>query len=57
MGKSEGREENWHGHVTCLSVRSDFRRSGMAGKLMSSLEKISEAYVYIFTFSIIQLNQ
>lgn len=44
MAKAEGRDENWHGHVTCLTVRSDFRRAGMAGKLMKFLEDISEAY-------------
>jgi len=43
MGKSEGREENWHGHVTCLSIRSDYRGSGMAKKLMTYLEQVSEA--------------
>jgi len=43
MGKAEGRDENWHGHVTCLTIRPDYRRRGMAGLLMTFLENISEA--------------
>lgn len=42
MGKAEGMGEQWHGHVTCLSVDPAFRRLGLAGKLMHGLEEISE---------------
>lgn len=42
MGKAEGKEENWHGHVTALSVAPEFRRLGLGGHMMGSLEKISE---------------
>ncbi len=42
MGKAEGREENWHGHVTALTVAPEYRRLGLAGRLMNSLEEISE---------------
>ncbi|XP_048579497.1 N-alpha-acetyltransferase 20 isoform X2 [Nematostella vectensis] len=44
MGKAEGSEaqEQWHGHVTAVSVAPEFRRLGLAAKLMSSLENISE---------------
>ena len=44
MGKAEGavQNEQWHGHVTALSVSPQFRRLGLAGKLMSELERISE---------------
>lgn len=44
MGKAEGAHANeqWHGHVTCLSVAPEFRRLGMAAKLMKGLEEISE---------------
>jgi len=42
MGKAEGMGEQWHGHVTCLSVAPEFRRLGLAGKLMNGLEEISE---------------
>jgi len=44
MGKAEGQlaNEQWHGHVTCLSVSPEFRRLGLAANLMSGLEEISE---------------
>ena len=29
MGKAEGLEENWHGHVTALTVAPEFRRIGL----------------------------
>ncbi|XP_047138758.1 N-alpha-acetyltransferase 20 isoform X1 [Hydra vulgaris] len=44
MGKAEGHlaTEQWHGHVTCLSVSPEFRRLGLAASLMRGLEDISE---------------
>lgn len=42
MGKAEGREELWHGHVTAVTVAPEYRRLGLAGMLMKSLEDISE---------------
>jgi ribosomal protein S18 acetylase RimI-like enzyme len=30
MGKAEGMGENWHGHVTALTVAPEFRRIGLA---------------------------
>lgn len=45
MGKSEGRNDQWHGHVTALSIAPEFRRIGLAGRLMEGLEQISEEYV------------
>jgi len=42
MGKAEGKEENWHGHVTAVSVGSTYRRLGLARKLMTILEDVSE---------------
>lgn len=42
MGKGEGSAENWHGHVTALTVAPEYRRLGLAAKLMHSLEDISE---------------
>ncbi|XP_022264788.1 N-alpha-acetyltransferase 20 isoform X3 [Canis lupus baileyi] len=46
MGKAEGSvaREEWHGHVTALSVAPEFRRLGLAAKLMELLEEISERY-------------
>lgn len=42
MGKTEGLRENWHGHVTCLTVSPDYRRLGLAALLMNFLEDVSE---------------
>eukprot|EP01119_Soliformovum_irregulare_P018615 TRINITY_DN5752_c0_g1_i1.p1 TRINITY_DN5752_c0_g1~~TRINITY_DN5752_c0_g1_i1.p1 ORF type:complete len:173 (-),score=18.92 TRINITY_DN5752_c0_g1_i1:211-729(-) len=42
MGKAEGEGENWHGHVTAVTVASEYRRLGLAGKLMHILEEMSE---------------
>jgi len=48
MGKAEGSvaREEWHGHVTALSVAPEFRRLGLAAKLMEMLEEISERSVH-----------
>ena len=58
MGKSEGQNENWHGHVTAVTVGPQYRRlgmtsslstltntvfSGLANKLMQGLEELSDA--------------
>lgn len=47
MGKAEGSvaREEWHGHVTAVSVAPEFRRLGLAAKLMEMLEEISERFV------------
>jgi len=45
MGKAEGSADTWHGHVTALTVAPEYRRLGLAAKLMQSLEDISEKYV------------
>lgn len=42
MGKAEGVQENWHGHVTALTVAPEYRKLGVAAMLMSGLEYISE---------------
>jgi len=42
MGKAEGRATNWHGHVTAVTVAPEFRRLGLAGKLMDTLERVSD---------------
>ena len=50
MGKAKGQAENWHGHVTALTVAPEFRRLGLAGRLMQSLEEISERYIIASNF-------
>ena len=42
MGKSEGEGEDWHGHVTAITVAPEFRRLGTSTILMNQLEAISE---------------
>lgn len=42
MGKAEGHQDNWHGHVTALTVGPEYRRLGLAAKLMNILEETSE---------------
>jgi len=44
MAKVEGSKENWHGHVTCLSVAPEFRRQGASKELMNVFEKTSELF-------------
>ncbi|EIE19634.1 catalytic subunit of N-acetyltransferase [Coccomyxa subellipsoidea C-169] len=41
LGKVEGEDENWHGHVTALTVAPDFRRQGLARNLMDLLESVT----------------
>lgn len=45
MGKAEGREENWHGHVTAVTVAPQYRRLKLAAKMMKGLEEISERFI------------
>eukprot|EP00747_Dinoflagellata_sp_TGD_P088379 gnl/TRDRNA2_/TRDRNA2_163979_c0_seq1.p1 gnl/TRDRNA2_/TRDRNA2_163979_c0~~gnl/TRDRNA2_/TRDRNA2_163979_c0_seq1.p1 ORF type:complete len:174 (+),score=32.16 gnl/TRDRNA2_/TRDRNA2_163979_c0_seq1:66-587(+) len=42
IGKVEGHGEEWHGHVSAISVAPEFRRTGVANRLMEYLEDVSE---------------
>lgn len=42
MGKAEGHGENWHGHITALTVSPNYRRLGLAAMLIKFLEDVSE---------------
>ncbi|KAJ2896475.1 N-acetyltransferase [Coemansia aciculifera] len=42
MGKVEGTDEEWHGHVTALTVAPECRRLGLGRGLMDVLEDASE---------------
>lgn len=46
MGKSEGSvaQETWHGHVTALTVAPEYRRLGLAAKMMNILEEVSDRF-------------
>lgn len=59
MGKAEGHGENWHGHVTALTVSPDYRRLRLAAKLMNFLENVSEKYRFLYHkiyFKFLQLS-
>ncbi len=61
MGKAEGphgwseqdskKEKKWHGHVTAVTVAPDFRRLGIATKLMDILELVTEKKYAYFVIS------
>lgn len=40
IGKSEGEEEDWHGHYSAVSVSPQHRRLGLASRLMDCLEEL-----------------
>lgn len=42
IAKSEGLGKSWHGHVTALSVAPEYRRMGLASRLMLGFEDTSE---------------
>eukprot|EP00949_MAST-11_sp_MAST-11-sp1_P000468 g468.t1 len=42
IGKAEGEGENWHGHVSAVTVAPSFRRMGFAARLMKHLEDVSQ---------------
>ena len=44
MGKAEGHADNWHGHVTAVSVAPEYRKLGLAAQLMNTLEDVSERW-------------
>eukprot|EP01129_Flabellula_baltica_P005112 TRINITY_DN1824_c0_g1_i1.p1 TRINITY_DN1824_c0_g1~~TRINITY_DN1824_c0_g1_i1.p1 ORF type:complete len:190 (+),score=42.22 TRINITY_DN1824_c0_g1_i1:1-570(+) len=42
LGKAEGVGADWHGHVTAVTVAPEFRRIGLAQKLMRTLEDVTD---------------
>jgi len=42
IGKAEGASLEWHGHVTALTVAPEYRRLGLARKMMNLLEMVSD---------------
>ena len=42
IGKIEGKNTNWHGHVSAVTVAPEARRLGLAGRLMEYLENVSD---------------
>lgn len=42
IGKAEGADKEWHGHVSAVTVGPTFRRLGLATKLMNVCESLSQ---------------
>ncbi|KAF8904655.1 N-acetyltransferase [Mucidula mucida] len=42
IGKAEGSNAEWHGHVTAISVAPEYRRLSLARKMMTLLEMVSD---------------
>ncbi|KAJ7096617.1 N-acetyltransferase [Mycena belliarum] len=42
LGKAEGREQEWHGHITVLTVAPEYRRLHLASALVALLERVSD---------------
>ncbi|KAG6860104.1 hypothetical protein C0995_015715 [Termitomyces sp. Mi166 len=42
IGKAEGSNSEWHGHVTAITVAPEYRRLGLARKMMGLLEMVSD---------------
>jgi len=42
LGKAEGPGTDWHGHVTAITVASEYRRLSLAKNMMRELERISD---------------
>lgn len=42
LGKAEGHGQEWHGHVTALTVAPEYRRLSLARKMMNLLEMVSD---------------
>lgn len=42
IGKTEGSDSDWHGHVSAVTVAPSYRRLGLASKLMDFIEALSQ---------------
>lgn len=43
MAKTEGKVQDWHTHITAVTVAPEFRRISLASKLCTTLEAITDA--------------
>eukprot|EP00494_Astrolonche_serrata_P001794 UN01800 len=41
INKAEGDKENWHGHISAVTVAPQFRRLKLASRLMDDMEHIT----------------
>lgn len=44
LAKVEGQDEEWHGHVSAVTVAPSYRRTGLASLLMDELERVCDAF-------------
>lgn len=42
FGKAEGNQQDWHGHITILTVAPEYRRLRLASALIALLERVSD---------------
>ncbi|KAL3235107.1 hypothetical protein RNJ44_02895 [Nakaseomyces bracarensis] len=42
MSKTEGKGQDWHSHITAVTVAPEFRRISLASKLCNTLEAITD---------------
>ena len=55
LGKVEGKGDMWHGHVTAVTIAPEYRRLGLAKRLMDSLEHVSDN-MYANTVSLVLIG-
>jgi len=48
LGKAEGHGNDWHGHVTALTVAPEYRRLHLGRTMMDLLERISDQVYHGF---------
>ncbi|KAF8582675.1 acyl-CoA N-acyltransferase [Ramaria rubella] len=48
LGKAEGQGNDWHGHVTALTVAPEYRRIYLGRNMMDLLERISDQVYHGF---------
>ncbi|KAJ7599221.1 N-acetyltransferase [Mycena floridula] len=57
LGKAEGVDANWHGHVTAITVAPEYRRLSLGRKMMNLLELVSdESYQGFFVDLYVRCN-
>lgn len=42
MSKTEGKDKDWHAHVTAVTVAPEYRRLNLARRMMLTMEAVSE---------------
>ncbi|KAJ6571489.1 N-acetyltransferase [Mycena capillaripes] len=48
LGKAEGTNQDWHGHITVLTVAPEYRRLGLASKMVALLDRVSDEMYHGF---------